>query len=584
MGEGRKINILTDEVVGKISAGEVVERPASAVKELVENSIDSGAGSVEIEVGGSGRMLIRVADNGEGMSPEDAAVACRRHTTSKISDIEDLDDIATLGFRGEALSSISAVSKMDLVTRSVSAEHGVHIYTEGGETRQTRPAGRARGTTVEVRDLFFNVPARRKFLKSDRTELTEIVNVIGRFIISYPNIEFKLTHGGKCLLHATDGMSEVDRIELVLGANVSGDMVEISGQDGKYDIRGYASRPAATRKDRRGQMFFVNGRYVRSKLLGDAVYVAYRSLLERGRYPSCVLFLSVPSRDVDVNVHPTKLEVKFREDRAVKDSVIHSIKNAFDRLKQEDSIAMPEEEGIAIGISVSESHSGDKEEGPTVFVEAEKQGEFTYDLSTDIPVKEEPVASAAVTGPIFQTGGCYIVMRTDEGFAVIDQHAAHERILYELFSKASDESPVEVQNLLFPVRMDLSAEESVIMERAMPAFRSIGFHIEPFGVRSFAIQAVPAVIKDRDVRTVVGDVLADLVSGDGAAKPDLLDEVVKLAACRAAIKAGDTLSREEMVSLHGQLMGCDLPFTCPHGRPTMFDMNANDLEKRFRRK
>lgn len=580
MVENRKINILTDEVVGKISAGEVVERPASAVKELVENSIDSGAGSVEIEVGGAGRTLIRVADNGEGMSPEDAAVACSRHTTSKLSDIADLDDIATLGFRGEALSSISSVSKLDLITRSVSAEQGVHIYIEGGETRQTRPAGRAGGTTVEVRDLFFNVPARRKFLKSDRTELTEIVNVIGRFIISYPNIEFKLTHGEKCLLHATDGMSESDRIKLVLGADVSGEMVEIASLDGKYDIKGYASRPAATRKDRRSQMFFVNGRYVRSKLLGDAVYVAYRSLLERGRYPSCVLFLSVPSRDVDVNVHPTKLEVKFREDREVKDSVIHSIKRAFDRLKNEAPVVLPEEESIAIGISVSERHFENREEDPTAFVEAENQGEFTYDLSR----KKEPVAAADITGPIFQTGGCYIVIKTDEGFAVVDQHAAHERIIYELFSKASDESPVEVQNLLFPVRVDLSAEESVVLEKAMPAFRTIGFHIEPFGERSFAIQAVPAVIKDRDVKTVVVDVLADLVSGDGAARPDLLDEVVKLAACRAAIKAGDVLSREEMLSLHAQLMRCDLPFTCPHGRPTMFDMTLSDLEKRFRRK
>jgi DNA mismatch repair protein MutL len=308
--------------------------------------------------------------------------------------------------------------------------------------------------------------------------------------------------------------------------------------------------------------------------------------LERGTYPSCVLFLSVPPRDVDVNVHPTKLEVKFREDRAVKDSVIHAIKNAFEILKNTDRVEPRHDGGIEIGISVSEAQCADDDaENPTAFVEAEEQEEFNYDLAREeTPTTSLAASLSSATGAIFQAGGCYIVMRTDEGFAVIDQHAAHERILYELFSKASDESPVEGQNLLFPVRMDLSAEDTVILEKALPAFRGIGFQIEPFGGRSFAIQAVPSVMKDRDVRAVVGDVLADLAAGDRGARPDLLDEVVKLAACRAAIKAGDALSPEEMRSLYSQLMSCDLPFTCPHGRPTMFDMTVDDLEKRFRRK
>jgi DNA mismatch repair protein MutL len=580
-----KINILTEEVIGKISAGEVVERPASVVKELVENSIDAESDSIEVEIQSAGQTLIRVADNGEGMNGEEVKRACMRHATSKIKEADDLDDINSLGFRGEALSSIAAVSQMDLTSCAKGDDSGVYVYLESGEALESRPAGRSRGTTVEVRNIFYNVPARRKFLKKESTELAEIVNVVGRFIISYPDIEFKLTQEDRCLLHATREMGLSERIRLVLGGDFADHMVDLSDASNGFEVNGYVSRPSCTRRDKRAQVFFVNGRFVRSKILSDAVYVAYRSMLERGRYPSVVLFLRVSPQEVDVNVHPTKLEVKFSNDNALKNTVIRSIKDKFDEARSAD----PDFMAAPVGIE----KAGIIHENPLIIGDTEDQTEFVYDYQekedkTDLSQKDKPAWTdrRAVLGEeeeIFQVADCYIVQLKKDGITITDQHAAHERILYEFFSKSSEESPIEAQNLLFPVRIDLSAAESVVMEKVMEDFSALGFRIEPFGERSVAVQAVPAVLKDRDVKTVVYDVLSDLSSLD-LAKVDPVEEIVKLTSCRAAIKAGDRLTREEMISLFRQLNECDLPFTCPHGRPTMTKIMVDDLEKMFRRK
>ncbi|MFC1480106.1 DNA mismatch repair endonuclease MutL [Candidatus Omnitrophota bacterium] len=587
--DSAKINVLSDELIGKISAGEVVERPASVVKELVENSIDAGADSIEIEVDRAGQSLIRVADNGGGMSPEDALLACRRHSTSKISEIDDLDDIRTLGFRGEALSSIAAVSQMDLISCAQPGASGVYVYLENARALKTKPAGRARGTTVEARNLFYNVPARRKFLKKESTELSEIVNVIGRFIIVRPGIEFKLTQGERCLLHAPKDMSTIERVQLVLGGDISRGMVDLASSDEKYKITGYISQPSNTRKDKRAQVFFVNGRFIRSKVLSDAVYDAYRSLVERSRYPGAILFLEVSPREIDVNVHPTKLQVKFNDERAVKNAVTGAIKKRFEELKQiahglQGTGTMP-----SAGF-VRENDPAETEipETPVLTGLSEVQNEFSYDKDLsggsgqDLSAEGKESVPRPV-GAFFQLGGCYIVQIKSDGITITDQHAAHERILYEFFSKASKGATAEVQNLLFPVRIDLSAGEVVIMEKAMENFRILGFYIEPFGEKSFIVQAAPAILGDRDVKAVIYDVLTDLAPCD-LAKVDLADELVKLTSCRAAVKAGDVLSGREISSLLDQLARCDLPFTCPHGRPVTLDITVDELEKRFRRK
>ena len=577
-----KINILTDETIGKIAAGEVVERPASVVKELIENSIDAGSSSIEIELKSSGQSLIRVADNGKGMAPEDAKIACKRHTTSKIKDASDLESINTLGFRGEALASISAVSQMDITSRSDSEKSGIYAYLESGEIQTMRPAARMRGTTVEVRNLFYNVPARKKFLKRETTELAEIVNVVGRFIIACPDLEFKLTHDERLLLYASKSMDMIERISLVLGGDISGSMIKVSKKGGKYGVGGYVSLPASTRKDKRAQMFFLNSRYVRSKLLSDAVYDAYRSLLERGRYPAAVIFLKTPPEEVDVNVHPTKLQVKFENESAVKESVAEAIKAVFGQIKQAEET---ESSGI--------SKDALEEEAPEVLVfpeVQEQQNEFSYELKNTSPSRgkvsfgkdKAQDRTQEHAGDIYQVGRCYIVQIKPDGITVTDQHAAHERILYELFSKASEGSPLEGQNLLFPLRLDLSASEAVIMSKFLENFLTLGFQIEPFGDKSFIVQAAPAVLKDRDIKTVIHDVLTDL-SECKDARIDRLDELVKITACRAAIKEGDLLGEDEMISLLEQLKKCSLPFTCPHGRPTTFDVTVSELEERFHR-
>ncbi|MDP8298448.1 MAG: DNA mismatch repair endonuclease MutL [Candidatus Tantalella remota] len=581
-----KINILDNELINKISAGEVVERPASAIKELIENSIDASSDSIEVEVQSAGQTLIRVADNGRGMTPEDAELACMRHATSKIGSIEDLEKIGTLGFRGEALASIAAVAQMDLMTSTGDGPSGVYLYLENGQVLRSRPVGRSEGTTVEVRNLFYNVPARKKFLKKEATELGEIVSTVGRFMVSYPGIEFKLVHGDRVLLHATRGMDVIGRIRLVMGADIAESMTEVSGTFLGYSINGFLSRPAMTRKDRKAQMFFINDRFVRSKVLSDGVFEGYRSLLERGRYPAFVLFMTTDPEHVDVNVHPTKLQVKFDNDREVKAAVAAIVKNGFDSLKSDPMKYVPvvQESGTAVILD---------DTPPALTDTQETQPEFTY--SSDGITAGSPAATVSAEEGIrqviaqesaegyYQLGGCYIVEISPDRITITDQHAAHERILYEFFSKAAGKGPVEVQNLLFPVRIDLSVQESVSMEKALESFQALGFEIEIFGDNSFLVQAAPSVLKDRDIKSVVCDILSDLAPLD-LARVNMTEELVKLTACRAAIKAGDPLTSEEMGSLLAQLKQCDLPFTCPHGRPTVIEVTIEELEKRFRRK
>ncbi|MFH1305020.1 MAG: DNA mismatch repair endonuclease MutL [Candidatus Omnitrophota bacterium] len=573
------ISILSDAVIGKISAGEVVERPASVVKELVENAIDAGSKSIEIELSAAGQDLIRVADDGEGMTPEDAKMACGRYATSKLRSIDDLEKISTLGFRGEALSSIAAVSQTEVTTRTAAAGSGVYVYLEGGQMLKTRPAARTPGTTVEIRNLFYNVPARRKFLKKGSTELAAIVDVVGRFIIGHPDIEFRLTQDGRRLLDGAKNADMKERIRLVLGGDISDHMVEITHSFEEYEISGYVSSPSHTRKDRRAQMFFVNKRFFRSNVINDAVYGAYRSLLERGRYPAAVLFLKVSPSAVDVNVHPTKLQVKFDDDKTVRSLVVGAIKNKFNEIRRTVPQVLPC--GPEDGILAPDGMFAENDE---------VQSEFGYNLRKG-PFQMKGIASfsrdedrfLAEGAGLFQIGACYIVQLAPDGITITDQHAAHERVLYEFFTRATEENPPETQNLLFPARIDLSAGEAVIMEKVIGDFRNLGFHIEPFGGKTFIAQAVPAILKDRDITTVIHDILADLASRD-LARMNLSEELVKMTSCRAAIKSGDAMEKEEMISLLDQLSRCSLPFTCPHGRPTTTTITIEELEKRFHRK
>ncbi len=580
-----RIQILSEEVIGKIAAGEVVERPASVVKELIENSIDAGASSIEIEVRAAGVELIRIADNGEGMAPAELKMACSPHATSKLREIQDLEKIATLGFRGEALSSISSVSQMNIISAQKTSSDGVSLYMESGEILKSRPAARTRGTTVEVKNLFYNVPARRKFLKKESMELAEIVSVASKFILAFPNIEFKLRQAERNLLHAPKKMKVLERIEAVLGRSTADHMMSVSNTDEVYEVTGYVSSPSFTRRDRRGQIFFINGRNVKSKVLSDAVYSAYASLLERGQHASAVLFLTVSPSKIDVNVHPAKLEIKFENEKEIKTLVRNAIKSGFNCLKRENS----QGEGPN-SLSVQKTQTMTEK---TVRGDSETQPEFIYNLNEFVqrkPFQKGTDAGSAWGKPVFtadanvfQVALCYIVQIKQDDIRIVDQHAAHERILYEFFSKALKESPIESQKLLFPARIDLAAKESVLMEKVIDQFNALGFSVELFGENSFIVQAVPAILKERDVKTVIMDILADL--GERSySKNKLEDEFIKLTSCRSALKAGDKLNKEEMVALLDKLSKCALPFTCPHGRPTTLEITPEELEKRFRRK
>lgn len=585
------IRVLNEDVICKISAGEVVERPASVVKELVENSIDAGADSIDIEVEAAGQALIRVADNGCGMRQEDAKIAAKRHATSKITNVGDLDRLSTFGFRGEALASIAAVSQLEIITRFALDASGLSLQIESGEVRRVKPVGREKGTTIEVRNLFYNVPARRKFLKKEATELAEIIDAVGRFIVSYPGIEFKLSHGPKTLFRAPRTMGLEDRIRMVLGQEAAGEMIDISFRAGSYNISGFVSRPSSTRKDKSAQLFFVNHRYVRSKMLGDVLDDAYGSMLERGRYPAAVLFVEVPPADVDVNVHPTKLLVKFDDEKSIKSAVSDAVRRKFDALKSEMSSVTAAAGGVSQTVLSANRPLPVQE---AVHDALGAQAQFLYDLKGEREAHKtstwqwmhaygRDAHAPKKHHDMFQVGDCYIVRLNEELIEITDQHAAHERVFYEFFTKAVRGGIPEVQNLLFPVRLDLSASEAVIMSKVLDAFKALGFYVEHFGERSYLVQAVPAILKDRDVKTVVMDALSDLSEHD-LAKMDLIDEMVKIMSCRAAVKAGDKLSSEEMHSILDQLYGCQLPFTCPHGRPTVIEIKVEDLEKMFRRK
>jgi len=570
----RTIHILNEELVSKISAGEVVEKPASAVKELVENSIDAGASSVDVDVQNGGVSLIRVADNGSGMTAEDAKIACLEHSTSKIKSIEDLNSIYTLGFRGEALASITSVSQTDIITKSDLEENGTYLYLESGQVLRARPAARSRGTTIEVRNLFYNVPARRKFLKKEASELAEIMDVMGHFVMAWPEIEFKLSNDGKCVLKASRDMDLLERISLVMGRDVADNMFRIEHKAEDRSLTGYVSLPSWTKKDRKNQVFFMNRRFVRSRTVSDALCGAYRSMLERGKYPSAVLSLHIPSEAVDVNVHPAKLLVRFDKEDDIRALVDDAVRIGFEAIKQKTPVR------AEFFVPTAAPALDDAEA---------VQREFKYDLTREARPAKKPFAPVAEElkknsdGSVFQLADSYIVQVTPDGLKVMDQHAAHERVLYEFFESALKNGNIEVQNLLFPVRLDLSASESVLMGKVALDLKRIGFTVEEFGDRSFVVQSVPAVIADKDIKNVIMEVLSDLERCD-LARVDVVDELKKRTACRAAIKAGDRLTLEEMLSLGDQLNACALPFTCPHGRPTMLDISLDELEKRFHRK
>ncbi len=557
-----RIKILPEHIVEKIAAGEVVERPASVVKELVENSIDARATKIFVFVKNGGIDEIRVVDNGIGMTKEEAKLAFQRHATSKISDEEDLNRIRTLGFRGEALPSIAAVSRVEMLTRRKEDLVGTKIIIEGGEIKSVEDVGCPSGTSVTVRDIFFNTPARRKFLKSPNREFGYIKGIVEKYVLAYENIHFKLMHNGRMVYHVPPA-DLLSRIGRVWGKDGAENMVEVF-KKGKMEIQGFVSKPYLTRNDRGRIVVFVNGRFVSNSNIVRWIIDGYRTLLFRDSYPYAVIRINLPPEDVDVNVHPAKLYVKFRDEDSVKNEIENVI---WDTLTSISNIP-------------SETMEKGKQHGmvePAVKIK-EKQTTFSVEKGERKKIEDfisrMRIPSYEIWGQFDDT---YIVMKSKDEIMIIDQHAAHERIRYERFLRDMRER--KKQRLLNPVVLNLSPSDYEDLLNVKDKLDELGLEIEDFGNGSIVVRAIPPILKRDDVKEIIRG-----ITDIGAKYIDKKrDEIIKLMSCKGAIKAHEKLTLYEMEELVLQLFRCENPYTCPHGRPTIIKITAKDLEKMFKR-
>jgi DNA mismatch repair protein MutL len=597
-----KIKILPEILSNKIAAGEVVERPASVVKELVENALDADGTRIIIEVENGGRSLIRVSDNGMGMNRDDALLAPERYATSKIYKDEDLFAINTLGFRGEALPSIAAVSKFCLVTRDQTSQAGTEVVVEGGTIKKVSQVGAPLGTMVTVRQLFFNMPARRKFLKTVNTEMGHIADTVSSMALGRPDIQFRLIHNGKVIKNWSATADEAGRVLDVIGKDIKNNLYKIEFTSDFLTVQGWISSPRITRSTSRGIYLYVNQRVVRNRVIQHALFQGYGSRLMKGQFPVAVIFIHVPCDQLDVNVHPTKHEVNFTQQKKIHDAVAGVVEERL-RLADQPEWATP---------GVQESQSSTKQSGisePTSdFGIFEKQTQARYPVSSiQRPVSsiQQPASQwkqdlrftttssqtklwakrrfgdLKVIGQIHDT---YILCESTEGLVLIDQHAAHERILFEQLKNRSQASKKSAQKLLIPETIDLGYREAKILEGLIPDLIELGLEIEPFGGNTFVVKSVPALLENKEVKPLVKEIVEKIAQvGFTPGLEKVMDQCLILMACHGAIRANQKLSDEQIKGLLDQLDHCDQPSNCPHGRPTWISWSIKDLEKSFKR-
>lgn len=612
------IQVLSDVVAAQIAAGEVVERPASVVKELLENAIDAGAASIVIEIERGGQRLIRVSDDGVGIPSHEAALAFARHSTSKLRTVDDLSAITTLGFRGEAVASIAAVSRTRLITRYHEEQVGTEVLVEGGELRAERPAGAPIGTVVEVENLFYNTPARLKFLKSESTERRHITQLVTRYALAYPHIRFQLIQEGREQFHSTGSGDLADVLVEAFGLDSFRDMLEVSPLPPArpdlppIEVYGFVSAPALNRANRGHIVLFVNGRAIADQSLSYAVIQAYHTLIPQGRYPLAVLLIALPPEEVDVNVHPTKAEVRFRAPDAVFSAVQRAVRQAV-----VGQAPVPPVDGMFAsardsGWSAAEHGNAPDKSASRPLLPGEEQLRLelrAFDAGRHarhaLPADSAPVArhdapadpTAIPAGPqgpqrprtlpilrvVGQVGAAYIVAEGPAGLYLVDQHAAHERILYEEFMARQAAMQPVAQQALPATTVELSGAAASLVEENLAALEALGFALEPFGTSTFRVRAVPALLAGHDPAEVLRGLVEDLESGASPGAAELEARLVRRVCKAAAVKAGQLLSFAEMQALIGQLERCESPHTCPHGRPTMLHISAGELTRLFGR-
>ena len=622
-----KIKILSADVANKIAAGEVVERPASVVKELIENAVDAGSTSIRVEIRAGGKRLIHVSDNGIGMEREDALLALERHATSKVDRIEDLDSIQTFGFRGEALASIASVSQFELLTRPADALEGTKVSVEGGVFRAVEESGCSPGTHMSVNNLFYNVPARLKFLKTDTTEMNHVTNQVTWAALAHPNIHFSLTHNGRTVLDVRACDSHLERVRLLYGKEFAENLIEFSEELPDLKVYGLLGKPEFTKPNREYQLFFLNQRPIRSRIIGAALTEALDAMVAKGRQPVSLLFLTLEPETVDVNVHPAKIEVRFRNERTIYSGIVRILRNAVHKAKYIPKIETPVEPthaaedaeardtGLSGRMSTPTRTTASTQRATTPITQPQRtqtpavvppqdtedsepistSGAQTASIPTEVvvqpPQQEIPdgvnlslldFKNVQLKTNLFKT---YIVAEAEDKVFFIDQHVAAERVLYERFVNQMQADGIPVQGLLLPVTLEATPQHLGTLKIHGDIFKKLGFDLEEFGGNTILIRAIPSPLPTRVAAQTITDLLDKLPEAPhtDVQLPEAIDNALITLACKSAVKAGDTLDTKEMMNLIKELSEAKLPFNCPHSRPIIVEMGRDELERRFHR-
>jgi len=578
------IRLLSSEVSSQIAAGEVVERPASVVKELLENSLDAGAKNISMAIMDAGRTLIEVGDDGHGIPASELELAAARHATSKLVQSDDLFHISTLGFRGEALASIGSVSQMTLTSRVESAKEGARLKVDGGIAGKVEKVGAPLGTVVRVENLFYNVPARLKFLKTDVTEKRAIDSLVTRYALAYPNVRFKVTDGKQVTLQTAGDGDRRAILAALYGVDVAKQMLEVMATEEGLTLSGFISPTSLTRSNRREITFFVNGRWVQEISLNSALLQAYHTLLMVGRYPLTALFLEIAPEDVDVNVHPTKAEVRFKSQDKIFSFVQRSSRKALLAYTPVPSVSPQlwgsrpaSSEPREIGIDWTVAHDG---EGDKLQVE----GSSDSTNSQPANFQHESFNKIPLLRLIGQIGSTYLVAEGPDGLYLIDQHAAHERVLFEKLMAQHETKNIPSQSLLAPEVVTLPPQSAKTLMEQLPFLNHFGFEVEEFGANTFQVRAMPILFSGGDPASALRAVVEDFEEDESPLQAEVEARLAARVCKRLAVKGGQTLTSEEQRSLLNDLESCQSPRTCPHGRPTMIHLSVDTLERQFGRK
>ncbi len=608
------IRVLSKSTIDKIAAGEVIQRPASVIKELLENSLDAGATLITVIIADCGKSLLQVIDDGCGMSAEDAEVAFERHATSKITSAEDLEDIHTFGFRGEALATIAAVSQVEMKTRQQGVDVATKVRIEGGTLLEISEDSAPVGTSIRAKNLFFNTPARRKFLKSDNTEFKHIADAVQRVAIAYPEIAIEFISDDEPVFNLKPTSPE-ERMRDVFGENLSKTVFYFKDETATTSLSGFLGKPDYARKGKTEQYLYLNQRYIQSRSINHAVFQAYENLLEKGSFPFFVLFLSLDPRKVDVNVHPSKMEVKFEDEQSMYRFVISSVRKTLSEHDLVPSMGVQQSTGDTFqsglrfnqGMNDSQPRIGGwedllkaiptRDESTFHFQKelTEVQSPIRFINQQDIPATEEQHSTTQEQEPVapplkldekvqlWQLHRKYIIIPVDNGIMLVDQHAAHERVMYERIVKRMEEGKPSSQQLLFSQTIELPASDVALIQELHPLLEELGFSIKFFGKSTIVIDGVPSDVKRVDEETILRNVLDVYKEDEQTVKFTPRERLAKTFACKAAIRAGDPLTDTEMRAILDQLFVTKIPYVCPHGRPTMIKLTLEDLDRRFGR-